>query len=102
MFHFSKEVGRKWKHGSRISVQSAAKAWRRYENVGRGVAMYGRKEKVTEHRSQLVLDQDDQDQEVVYHSYTNRVTRSKKRPHKLSDAIENNYSASRKHDKTMF
>ena len=46
--------------------------------------------------------QDDQDQELLYHSYTNRVTRSKKRPHKLSDAIENNYSASRKHDKTMF
>ena len=72
MFNFSKEttqnvsVGRKWKHGSRISVQSAAKAWRRYENVGRCVAMYGKKEKVTEQRSQLVLDQDDQDQEVVY------------------------------------
>ena len=46
--------------------------------------------------------QDDQDQELLYHSYTNRVTRSKKRPHKLSDAIENNYFASRKHDKTMF
>ena len=108
MFNFSKEttqnvsVGRKRKHGSRISVQSTAKARRRYENVGRGVAMYGRKEKVTEQRSQLVLDQDDQDQEVVYHSYTNRVTQSKKRPHKLSDAIENNYSASCKHEKTMF
>ena len=57
LFNFSKEttqnlsVGRKRKHGARISVQSTAKAWRRYENVGRGVATYGRKEKVTEKRS---------------------------------------------------
>ena len=33
--------------------------------------------------------------------YTNRGTWSKKKPHQLSDAIENNYSASHKHDKTM-
>ena len=40
-------VERKRKHGERISVQSTAKAWCRYENVGRGVASYGRKEKET-------------------------------------------------------
>ena len=50
-------VERKRKHGERISVQSTAKAWRRYENVGRGVASYGRKEKETEKDHRCVLAQ---------------------------------------------
>ena len=65
MFNFSKEatvsVERKRKHGERISVQSTAKAWRRYENVGRGVASYGRKEKETAKRSQMCVGPDDDD-----------------------------------------
>ena len=69
MFNFSKEatvsVERKRKHGERISVQSTAKAWRRYENVGRGVASYGRKEKETAKRSQMSVGPDDDDGVVM-------------------------------------
>ena len=41
-------VGRKRKHGSRISVQFTAIAWRAHRTVGRSVASYGRKEHVQE------------------------------------------------------
>ena len=69
MFHFSKEaIGSVcWKEEKesmekeRISVQSTAKVWRRYENVGRGVASYGRKEKETAKRSQMCVGPDDDD-----------------------------------------
>ena len=50
----------------------------------------------------MVLD-DDNDEELTWHSLLTRVTRFQtKKLHNLSDAIENNYSAARKHDKTMF
>ena len=58
-------VERKRKHGERISVQSTAKAWRRYENFGRGVASYGRKEK-TAKRSQMSVGPDDDDVVVKF------------------------------------
>ena len=77
MFNFSKDenvsVERKRKHGERISVQSTAKAWRRYENVGRGVASYGRKEKETAKRSQMCVGPDDDDG-VVYYKIPTRMT----------------------------
>ena len=92
-------VERKRKHGERISVQSTAKAWRRYENFGRGVASYGRKEKETAKRSQLCVGPDDDDG-VVYYKIPTRMTRSQKKH--LLDAIKNNYSASHKHGKTMY
>ena len=95
-------VGRKRKHGSRKPVQATAKARRRVQNPGRGIATYGRKEKVVEERAQMAFD-DDKDEEMTWHSLPTRVTRSKtKKTHNLSDAIDNNYSAARKHDKTMF
>ena len=44
----------------------------------------------------------DNDTEGTCHSFP-RVTRSQtKKPHNLSGAIENNISAARKHDKTIF
>ena len=79
-----------------------AKARQRYENVGRGVASYGRKEKETAKRTQMFVGPDDDDEGVVYYKIPTRMTRSQKKPHLLSDAINNNYSASHKHDKTMF
>ena len=92
MFNFSKEatvsVERKRKHGERISVQSTAKAWRRYENVGRGVAPYGRKEK-TAKRSQMSVGPDDDDVVVKFTTRSPLMTRSQKK-HLLSDAIKNN------------
>ena len=97
-------VGRKRKHGSHIPVQSTAKARRRFQNPGRGTATYGRKEKVVEKRSQMVID-DENDEELTWHSLPTRVTQSQiktKKPHKLSDYIKNNVSAARKHEKTMF
>ena len=93
-------VERKRKHGERISVQSTAKAWRRYENFGRGVASYGRKEKETAKRLQMSLGLNDNDG-VVYYKIPTGMTRSQKK-HLLSDVIKNNYSASHKHDKTMY
>ena len=42
-------------------VNSLSMAWRRYENVGRGVASYGRKEKETAKRSQMCVGPDDDD-----------------------------------------
>ena len=93
-------VERKRKHGERISVQSTAKAWRRYENVGRGVASYGRKEKETAKRSQMSVGPDDDDGVVCYKIPTG-MTRSQKK-YLLSDAIKNNYSASHKQGKTMY
>ena len=54
-----------------------------------------------EERAQMVFD-DDNDEEMTWHSLPTRVTRSQtKKTHNLSDAIDNNYSAARKHDKTM-
>ena len=94
-------VERKRKHGERISVQSTAKAWRRYENVGRGVASYGRKEKETAKRSEQMCVGPDDDDGVVYYKIPTGMTRSQKK-HVLSDAIKNNYSASHKHGKTMY
>ena len=106
MFNFAKErspninLGRKWKQGSQITVQSTAKSRRRYQSVGRSVATYGRKEKVVEKRSQIVFNEDNA--EGTWHSFP-RVTRSQtKKPHNLSETIENNVSAARKHEKTMF
>ena len=96
-------VGRKRKHGSHIPVQSTAKARRRFQNPGRGTATYGRKEKVVEKRSQMVID-DENDEELTWHSLPTG-TRSQiktKKPHKLSDSIKNNVSAARKHEKSMF
>ena len=73
MFQYAREnsqntnVGRKRKHGSRISVQSTAIARRTHRAVGRSVASYGRKEHVQENkRRQLILDDNDGDD--VYYS----------------------------------
>ena len=107
MFNFARDtshnisVGRKRKQGSQITVQSTAKARRRYQSVGRSVASYGRKEKVVEKRSQMVLNEDD-DTEVTWHSFPRLTKSQQKRPHNLSAAIDNNYSAACKHKKTMF
>ena len=52
----------------------------------------------------MVIDED-KDEELTWHSLPTRATRSQtktKKPHKLSEAIENNVSAARKHEKTMF
>ena len=69
---------------------------------GRGIATYGRTEKVVEERAQMVFD-DDKDEEMTWHSLLTRVTHSQtKKTHNLGDAIDNNYSAAHKHDKTMF
>ena len=92
LFNIFLSVGRK-KHGERISVQSTAKAWHRYKNVGKGVASYGRKEK-TAKRSQMSVGPDDDD--GVYYKIPTGMARSQKK-HLLSDAIQNNYSASHKH-----
>ena len=46
---------------------------RRFQNHGRGIASYGRKEKVLEERVQMVLD-DDNDEELTWHSLPTRVT----------------------------
>ena len=49
----------------------------------------------------MVLNEND-DTEVTWHLFP-RLTKSQpKRPHNLSDAIDNNHSAARKHEKTMF
>ena len=109
MFNFATEtsqsinVGRKRKHGSHIPVQSTAKARRRFQNPGRGTATYGRKEKVVEKRSQMVID-DENDEELTWHSLpTGTRSQSKtKKPHNLSESIQKNVSAARKHEKTMF
>ena len=107
MFNFAKEtsrninVGQKRKQGSQITVQSIAKARRRYQSVGRSIPTYGRKEKVVEKRTQMLFDEDN-DTEGTWHSLP-RVTRSKtKKPYNLSGAIENSFSAACKHDNTMF
>ena len=79
MFNFAKETsqnshaGRKRKHGSHIPVQSTAKARRRFQNPGRGTATYGRKEKAVVKRSQMVIDEDN-DEEMTWHSLPTRVT----------------------------
>ena len=79
MFNFAKEtsqkihVGRKRKHGSHIPVQSTAKARRRFQNPGRGTATYGRKENAVVKRSQMVIDEDN-DEEMTWHSLPTRVT----------------------------
>ena len=66
------------------------------------ITMPGRKENAIEKRTQMTLDHDDQDEELTWHSLP-RVTRSQmKRSHNLSESIENNVSAARKHEKTMF
>ena len=52
----------------------------------------------------MVID-DDNDEELTWHSLPTRVTRSQiktKKPHKLNDSIKNNVFAARKHEKTMF
>ena len=52
----------------------------------------------------MVIDED-KDEELTWHPLPTRATRSQtktKKPHKLSEAIENNVSAARKHEKTMF
>ena len=102
LFNIFLSVGRK-KHGERISVQSTAKAWHRYKNVGKGVVSYGRKEKETAKRSEqmCVGPDDDDDDGVVYYKIPTGMTRSQKK-HLLNDVIKNNYSASHKHDKTMY
>ena len=89
--------------GSHIPVQSTAKARRRFQNPGRGTATYGKKEKVVEKRSQMVID-DENDEDLTWHSLlTGTQSQIKtKKPHKLSDSIKNNVSAARKHEKTMF
>ena len=80
MFNFAREtsqtiqVGRKRKHGSRIPVQNTAKARRRFQNPGRGIATYGRKKKVVEERAQMAFD-DDKDEEMTWHSLSTRITR---------------------------
>ena len=60
-------VGRKRKHRTRLPVQATAKARRRFQHPGRGIAAYGRKEKAIEARSQMVID-DDRDEELTWHS----------------------------------
>ena len=60
------------------------------------------KESAIEKKTQMTLYHDDQDEELTWHSLP-RVTRSQiKRSHNLSKSIENNVSAARKHEKTMF
>ena len=52
----------------------------------------------------MVIDKDN-DEEMTWHSLSTRVTRSQiktKKTHKLSDSIENNGSAARKHEITIF
>ena len=61
-------------------------------------------EKAVVKRSQMVIDKDN-DEEMTWHSLPTRVSRLQiktKKAHKLSDSIENNVSAARKHKKTMF
>ena len=102
MFNFAKE--KKRKHGSHIPVQYTAKARRRLQNPGRGTATYGRKEKAVVKRSQMIIDEDN-DEEMTWHSLPTRVTQSQiktKKAHKLSDSIKSNVSAAHKHEKTMF
>ena len=85
-------------------MQSTAVARRRYRAVGRTVASYGRKEKVQEDkRKQMVLDDDDNDEGIIWSQLPSSSSRSqKKKPHSIKDAINDNISCSRKHDKTMF
>ena len=52
----------------------------------------------------MVIDEDN-DEEITWHSLPTRVTQSQikiKKAHKLSDSIENNVSAARKHKNTIF
>ena len=49
----------------------------------------------------MVIDEDN-DEEITWHSLPTRVKRSQIKTHKLSDSIDNNVSAPRKHEETMF
>ena len=72
---------------------------------GGHIASYGRKEKVQEtKRRQLCIDANSDDEDEVYFSLpSSRITRSKtKKAHSISEAINDNSSCARKHDKTMF
>ena len=70
--------------------------------LGMRITTPGRKENAIKKRTQMILDHDDQDEELTWHSLPS-VTRSKmKRSHNLSESIENNVAAARKHEKTMF
>ena len=109
MFQFAREnsqninVGRKRKHGSRISVQSTAPPRRTHRAVGRSVASYGRKEAVQEKRKQMNINADDDDVDGVYFSLPSSNThKKKKKTHSLGTVINDNTSCARKHDKTMF
>ena len=110
MFQFAREnsqnmnVGRKRKHGSRISVQSTAIARRTHRAIGRSVASYGRKEAVQEKRKQMNINEDDDDIDGVYYSLPSSNTHAKKqkKTHSLGTVITDNTSCARKHDKTMF
>ena len=108
MFNFGKETtqtiqtGRKRKNGNNIPIQSSSKARRGQEAPGMRITTPGRKENAIKKRTQMILDHDDQDEELTWHSLPS-VTRSKmKRSHNLSESIENNVAAARKHEKTMF
>ena len=110
MFQFAREnsqnmnVGRKRKHGCRISVQSTAIARRTHRAVGRSVASYGRKEAVQDKRKQMNINEDDDDIDGVYYSLPSSNTHGKKqkKTHSLGTVITDNTSCARKHDKTMF
>ena len=96
-------VGRKRKHGSRISVQSTAIARRTHRAVGRSVASYGRKEAVQEKRKQMIINEDDDDIDGVYYALPSSNTNTKKKKtHNLGTVITDNASCARKHDRTMF
>ena len=87
-------------------MQATAKARRSFQYPGRGIASYGRKEKGLRWSLMMLfvfVFDDDKDEEMTWHSLLTRVTHSQtKKTHNLGDAIDNNYSAAHKHDKTMF
>ena len=56
-----------------ITVQSTAKARWRFQNPDRSIATYGKKEKAVEKRSQMVIEED-KDEELTLHFLTTRAT----------------------------
>ena len=77
-----------------IGKKEVPKCWQKHSNIWK-------KRKVVEKRTEMLFNEDN-DTEGSWHSFS-RVTRSQtKKPHNFSGAIENNFSAAHKHDKTMF
>ena len=79
-----------------IPVNSTSLARRKYPHRGRGRATLGRRPKTAAKRSQMFVDQDN-DEGIVYHSIPRKKARYANKEHNLGKAVRENRNNAKKH-----